>query len=518
MRCFIKKKISVINLNRLKKSQIKEYLSRNKSLLLFCLSLIWLSTLAWIGFLGHLGSMGIIDKTEAIYTEVARQIVQTQDWITPDWNGKIFFDYPIGGYWLIALSMTVFGLQPWAIRLPGALMAIALVVFGFYTLRYFGMTHRLKASSQQQLTLTAWIGAGILALNPGWVAWGRAAVTDIFLASSISMAMLAFFWSYAQSNNPRTRQQGYCLFPFLMAIAVLAKGLIGLVLPVLGIGSFLLYLGKIQEVWREMRPLRAAVIFLTVAAPWYVIATWVNGRPFLETFFGMSHFQRATTVVYGHAGAWYFYLPWLFIFLLPWSIYLPLAIVRLQFWQRKEWQQAPRSHHLGLFTVFWLATFFLFFSLVVTKLPGYILPAIPAGVILVTLFWAEQMQAADNRPTWGLGISVFTNLLVLLALAIAGWLSPQLVGKDPTVPGFRSALQASGLPLRTAIIWGTATLLGINLLPSARQWRWLWLPNLFGLMGFISFVGFPAIGLIDTLAATSPTRTCRQGESRGSTE
>jgi 4-amino-4-deoxy-L-arabinose transferase-like glycosyltransferase len=466
--------------------------------LIWFLSGLWLLALAWFGFLGHLGNVEIMDKTEAIYTEVARQIVETRDWITPRWNQENFFDYPIGGYWLVALSMTVLGNNPWAARLPSALMAIALVVMGFYTLRYFGATHRAEAPSQKQLWIGAWIGAGILAMNPGWVAWGRTAGTDIFLSSGVSLAILAFFVGYAQPENSQGQQCWYRVFPIFLAIAVLAKGPIGIVIPFLSIGSFLLYLGKMREVWREIRPLRTLFIFLLIAAPWYIASAWVNGASFLGAFFGKSNFQRAISVIYGHSGPVYYYLPWLLIFLLPWSIYLLPAIFRLKFWQRAAWRAAPRAHHLGILAFFWLIIPFLFFSAVFTKLPGYILPVIPAGALLVTLFWSERMNSPTERLSWGFWTSAILNLLVLLALAIAGFISPQLVGEDPMIPHFRPALQASGLPLRTGIIWGIATIAGLFLLMRPRRARWLWLPNLWGFIGFLSLVGWPASQLMDT--------------------
>lgn len=473
-------------------------LFKKRPSVIWFLSGLWLIALAVFGFLGNLGNVEIMDKTEAIYTEVARQMVVTGDWITPRWNESTFFDYPIGGYWLVALSMTVLGNNPWAVRLPSALMAIALVGLGFYTLRYFGATDRAESPNQKQLWIGAWIGAGILAMNPGWVAWGRTAGTDILLSSAISMAILVFFLGYAQPENPQRQQSWYRVFPVLMAIAVLAKGPIGIVIPFLSIGSFLLYLGKVREVWREIRPVRTVFIFLLVAAPWYVVATWVNGQDFLGAFFGKSNFQRAMSVIYGHDGPWYFYLPWLLIFLLPWSIYLPLAIFRLKFWQRAAWRASPRSHQLGLLAWFWLTIPFLFFSAVFTKLPGYILPVIPAGAILVTLFWSERMNNPSQRFSWGFLTSAMLNILVLLVLAIAGFLSPQLVGEDPMIPHFRSALQASGLPLRTGIVWGIATVVGLVLLGRPRSWRWLWLPNLLGFIGFISLIGWPASQLMDT--------------------
>jgi 4-amino-4-deoxy-L-arabinose transferase-like glycosyltransferase len=169
----------------------------------------------------------------------------------------------------------------------------------------------------------------------------------------------------------------------------------------------------------------------------------------------------------------------------------------LGFWQRKRWQSAPRTQHLGIFALFWLAVIFLFFSVSVTKLPSYILPAIPAAAIMVALFWGEKMAVAPSPPNQGLGVTGIFNLLLLVALAAVAFLSPRLIREDPVIPGFLSALQASGLPWQTALIWGIAAITAGWLLLKRRWWRWLWLPNLWGMMAFIALIAWPASALMD---------------------
>ena len=102
------------------------------------ISLAWLLLLSWVAFLWIIGVLGVMDKTEALFVEVAHQMYLTNDWITPHWNGQTFFDYPVWGYWLVALSFKLFGVSEWAARLPVALCAIAVVWLSFYTLRFWG--------------------------------------------------------------------------------------------------------------------------------------------------------------------------------------------------------------------------------------------------------------------------------------------------------------------------------------------------------------------------------------------
>jgi hypothetical protein len=98
------------------------------------LSLLWLCAIAWVAFLWHLGNIGLVDETEPLFAEAARQMTVTGDWITPYFNGATRFDKPPLIYWLMAVAYRTLGVNEWAVRLPSALCAIALTCLGFYTL------------------------------------------------------------------------------------------------------------------------------------------------------------------------------------------------------------------------------------------------------------------------------------------------------------------------------------------------------------------------------------------------
>jgi 4-amino-4-deoxy-L-arabinose transferase-like glycosyltransferase len=461
-------------------------------------SAVGLIFISWVAFLYKLGSIGLIDKTEALYVEIAHQIVLTNNWINPQWNGDYFYSYPIGGSWFMALSFELFGVSEWAARFPVTLSAIAVVILSFYTLRYFGNMDKKKVKKQRQLWTTAWIGSGIVALNPAWVAFGRIGVSDMFLSSGISLAMLAFFLGYAQPEKEKIQQRWYIAFPIFMAIAVLVKGPIGIILPVLGIGCFLIYVGKFWQVLAEIRPIRTIIIFLALTLPWYITASIVDEN-FVKEFLGFSNFQRFTNVLYNHPGPWYFYIICITVLMLPWSVYFPLAIARLRIGQLAKARFSPRHSHLGIFAFFWFITIFLFFSAAATKLPGYILPLIPAVAMIISLFWGEEMSKhkPEGNKSWFFMISAIVNIIILIALAVASAMSANLAGGDPSSPNLESSLRGSGLPLRLTIIWGLAALMSIFFLSKKQLWRWLWSPNLFGFLAFITLIFPPLIPLLD---------------------
>lgn len=478
------------------------------------LSILWLLLISWIAFLWNLGNTGLIDETEPLFAEASRQIAVTGDWITPYFNGVTRFDKPILIYWCQAIAYKLLGVNSWAVRLPSALAAIALTVLGFYTLRYFGIPNPGKFQDEsvttlikdphitRQLWLSAWIGAAMIALNPETMAWGRTGVSDMLLSGCTGSALLAFFLGYAQDSKPEVQERWYLAFYILAALAVLTKGPVGIVVPVLIISTFLLYLGKFREVIQEMRPVRGFLLFTAITLPWYVLVFLANGENFINSFFGYHNIERFTGVVNGHGAPWYFYFLVVLVGFAPWSIYLPVAIARLRFWQRKSWQQQPRATHLGLFAWFWFAGIFAFFTIAITKLPSYVLPLMPAAAIIVALFWSDQINRAlevKNQPKKAhsslLWSGVF-NVIFLLLIAGAIFFLPRYLGYDPAVPNLRELLQQAGLPVRGGIIWAL-TAIGLTIVIIKRYWHLVWGINLVGFIAFIIFVITPAYFLMD---------------------
>lgn len=494
------------------------------------LSLLWLLLIGWLAFLWNLGSTGLVDETEPLFAEAARQMTVTGDWVTPYFNGETRFDKPPLVYWLMAIGYKLIGVNEWAVRLPSALAAIALMVLSFYTLRYFGISRPAAVSSsgdshkhsqtkvphlQRQLWLAAGIGSAMIALNPQTIVWARTGVSDMLLSGCMGTALLSFFLGYAQKEQevkeatdnfsspsphpPISSATWYLVCYFLIALAILTKGPVGIVIPGIIIGAFLLYLGKLGEVLREMRIVRGILLILALTVPWYGLVIAANGQTYIDSFFGYHNIQRFTGVVNGHSAPWYFYFFVVLVGFIPWSVYLPIAIARLRFWQRKRWRSSPRSTHLGLFALFWFTAIFGFFTIAVTKLPSYVLPLLPAAAIMVALLWSEEITSGAKGQTRSLPLllSGIFNLLLLLVLAGFILYSPDLIGYDPAVPNLSEILQQSGLTLQGSFIWLTTAVVVALLLLRRRCWRWLWSANLIGFVAFLILVVMPASFLLD---------------------
>lgn len=481
-----------------------------KPVLWLTASVLGLLGISWLAFFHHLGSNGLVDETEPLFAEAARQMVRTGDWITPFFNGETRFDKPPLIYWLQAINYRLIGVNPWAVRLPSALSALGLVGFCFYTLLHFGdlpnpsyTPSRFRAPGlsrrpQDWFWSCAWLGAAMTALNLETIFWARLGTTDMLLNTCMGIALLAFFWGYGQPERPVQQRRWFWAGYGFLGLAVLAKGPIGVLLPGLIIGSFSLYLGNFRQVFRELRLLRGMVILLVITLPWYFLVTLANGRNFINSFFGYHNLERFAEVVNQHSGPWYFYLVVILAGFAPWSVYLPAAIARLHLLRRHFWRQQPRTAQLGLLAGFWFLVILVFFSIATTKYFSYVLPLIPAAAILVALLWSPVIVGTQRlrQTSWYFRGSLGANLLLGLVLAAIVLYSPNWLGNDQTMPNLGLRLQQVGLNWNGALIWLGCTGIGLLLILS-RQARWLWGVNLVAWLAFLWFVLDPALFIVD---------------------
>ena len=478
-------------------------------------SVVWLVLICGIAFFWGLASVGLVDETEPLFAEASRQMYETGDWVTPYFNGATRFDKPPLVYWMMAIGFHLFGVNEWAVRLPSALSATALVGFGFYTLQRFGFSRPDLANvhtqtpssatiqplvlvSQRNLVWSAVIGSAIMALHPETIVWARIGVSDMLLSGCIGIALFTFFLAYAQPEFPRRQRNWYLTAYGFLGLAVLAKGPVGIVLPGLIVGVFTLYTGQFRQVLREMHLVKGGIIFLVITVPWHMLIIAANGRAYIDAFFGYHNVERFTSVVNGHAAPWYFYVLVVAIGFLPWSPFLPWAIARLRPHRWSFWQAQPRSTHLGVFALVWFGVIFGFFTIAITKLPSYVLPLMPAAAMLVGLGWSGCLcpYPQHKRLGVGFGLSYGVNILIFGLLAIAALYSPNWMGNDPAMPGLPTLVQTSGVMVRAAIIWGLALIAGLALLVRRRV-RWLWSINLVAFAAFILLSILPAFQLAD---------------------
>lgn len=335
------------------------------------LSLLVLCALCLALFFFRLGAGPLWDVDEGMHAATSKDMVLTGDWVTTRVNGENFYDKTALFNWFAALSFVVFGFAEFAARLPAALLGLALVLATYvFGRRLFGPHVGL-------------LGGAVLATSPEFIILSRSVMHDISLAFFITLALYFFYEAFTIQSR---RRMNLMLFYAALGFAVLAKGPVGLLLPSMIAGLFLLAKGRLGFV-KEMSPGWGALIFLAVAAPWYVLISMRNDD-YLSYFFLKQHLGNFLSKVQAtHPRPFYYYVPALLGGMLPWSFFAPLACIRPFAGGLKKMDDG------ALFLLIWFLVIFLFFSMAVSKLETYILPAFPAVALLVGRVWHELMTA-----------------------------------------------------------------------------------------------------------------------------
>ncbi len=360
----------------------------------------------------RLGSVFLFDVDEAVFAEATKEMVESGDYITTTYNGDVRYDKPIFFYWMMALSYKIFGINEFGARFPSALAGCLLAAALFLFVRQF---YDLSKAVYAVLSMV---------LSIYYLIYSRSAVTDMVLTLFITLSLFCFYLSLKQD-----RRYIYGFYAF-SALAFLTKGLIGIVFPVAIPLIFLLVTEGIGGV-RKMINFKAAILFLVIGVPWYAAEYAIKGDEFIEQFFIKHHFKRYTEVISGHKGPVYYYLAALVAGLFPWVAFLPAGI-------RKIFKE---KDPLLLFAGIWMTFIVVFFSFATTKLPDYILSAIPAASILVAAGMTEE-GLKWKRAAWGfIGlVSTATGLAFVL-------LPPYLAQKGITATGWMPIAAAIALAM-----------------------------------------------------------------------
>jgi 4-amino-4-deoxy-L-arabinose transferase-like glycosyltransferase len=345
--------------------------------------LLLLLALVWFGNLEH-RKLALTD--EGRYAEIPREMVASGDWLTPRLNGLKYFEKPALQYWTTAAAYTLFGEHHWTARLWSALTGfLGILVTYFAGRRLFGPAAGLY-------------GALVLASSLLYAAMGHVNTLDMGVTFFMGLGLMGFLLAQHPSASLRENRLWMHVTWAALALAVLSKGLIGVVLP----GAVLAIYTLIQRDWALWKRLHLAsglALFLLIAAPWFIVVSLANPE-FFRFFFIHEHFERFLTTVHRRDEPWWYFFPILLAGMLPWTVILFAALGRA--W--KPDFADGKAFQPGRFLLVWTVFIYLFFTLSGSKLPSYILPIFPALALLIgrylghaparALFWMMVPMAA----------------------------------------------------------------------------------------------------------------------------
>ncbi|MBI3328270.1 MAG: glycosyltransferase family 39 protein [Nitrospinae bacterium] len=409
---------------------------------------LWWGGKTWLGaglilattvplFCLGLGDRHIWIPQEARYALVAREMGQGGDWILPHLGGRVYPDKPPLLFWSIALlSALGSGVSEWTARLPSALAAIGVCL----------ITWRMGARLLSPRA--GLLGALVLATSGGFFWSGRQVLPDMLLTLWVTGGCWAL-WEWLAMNQRRAAiVAGLCL-----GLATLTKGPVGVVLPTL---ITLAYLAVRRE-WRIAR-LRDVMlcggVCLTVTLAWYLPAIGRGGFTYVHATLIHQNVERYVKA-WEHVAPWYFYLGAFPAEFLPWTLFLPQALLVLA---SKEEQE----HHRGWwFAGCWLLIIFVFFSTSTGKRDVYMLPAFPAAALLVGGIWSRWWDQVPSRMSrWGVSIPALLLAFGVWGLAMGIWEAIEVLPRKSTLllPATLEARRWTGvlLALGGILLAGTA--------------------------------------------------------------
>jgi 4-amino-4-deoxy-L-arabinose transferase-like glycosyltransferase len=360
----------------------------------------WLTLGGFCAFLFYygLGAFGLVGADEPRYAQVAREMLQRHDWVTPFLYGHPWLEKPVLYYWQAMVCYKVFGVSDWVARLPSAIDATAMVVAVYLFFRQFRRGFQLDA-------------ALITASTAGVIGLARSASTDMPLAASFAIALVAWLAWYEGG-----RRRWLLVFYFFLALATLAKGpvapgLAGLIILLFAAG------------WRNLKLIAetlwwpGVLLFFAAALPWYIAVQRANPG-FFHSFIVEQNFARFSSNLYHHVQPWWYFIPVLLLAIVPWTFLVMAAFAAaVRRWKREADPEDKTIAADRLFLI-WITVVVVFFSASHSKLPAYILPAVPACAMLLADYLQRELTSG-RRPhvAW----------LVLHAGMAAGVMGPSLL-------------------------------------------------------------------------------------------
>lgn len=395
-------------------------------------------------FLFDIGGRNISSPDEGRYIEIPREMVETGDYVLPRLNGILYFEKPPLFYWLEASAIKTLGISEWSMRLWPALLGL------FGALMAYGVARRFYGRG------AGLVAGGVLATTLLYYALARFIILDMAEAVLMSAALFSFLLSAEEKDERKSiwwARGGHAA----AALAVLTKGLIGVLLPGLIGLIWIAAIGRWSFVRRALCPSGIA-IFLLIAVPWHALAAMQN-HDFLWFYFVHEHLMRFTTTVHRRDGPMWYFIPVLLIGFMPWTGYLWHALKdALPKWSRRK------ERPVELFFIIWAVTIFVFFTVSDSKLPPYILPIFPPLAVLLGRVLGPRLSAAQaDLP---LGRWVFALFFGALAVAVPVIYSMPSLRQNDDIGAYLGPVAPIVIPM--AIIFALGAIAAI------------WLPRRFG--------------------------------------
>ncbi len=427
----------------------------------------------YVCYFSHLGAIGFVGPDEPRYAWVARAMVESGDWVTPRLYGKPWFEKPPLYYWGAAICFKLFGVNEAAARLPSAVSALlATLGLAWLAWRIYG------AETARWLLL-------LLPTTVGMIGFSHAAATDMPFSAMLTLAMVCAAVIVGlvpeesgrdgaqhaapllgDAKNARRRWVALILFGFFLGLAVLAKGPAAIILCGGEVFFWVVFTKRWRDGVRLLHPVGMAAFCIT-ALPWYVLCARRN-PDFFRVFIIEHNFKRYLTPEFQHIQPFWFYIPILCIALLPWT----LGSLVMAKGAARSWRESGWFNSMGPFLTCWTIVPVIFFSISKSKLPGYVLPAIPPLGLLVARAFSVRVHKILSGDRWiGVTTGITLTAFGILAFMQIEFISFGWVPLVLTASGVVMLMLSVQPGLASALLVGVATVVATVALTFAGSTR-----------------------------------------------
>jgi 4-amino-4-deoxy-L-arabinose transferase-like glycosyltransferase len=381
-------------------------------------ALVTAALLILVSLFANLGAIGLVGPDEPRYVWIARAMAETGDWVTPRLWGFPWFEKPILYYWAAAIGFRMHLPPEWAARLPSAIAALAAAK----AIAWFARRH--YAADKHSLATPTLLAPVIFATSGAAIGFARAATPDMLFSATITLAMVSAASVLRRAgalrvpDGARAETQNHnlpilILWGAFLGLGVLAKGPAAVILAGGAVGIWALATSHWRAAIRMAHPLAIAA-FCVVALPWYLLCQHRN-PDLLHVFIFQHNFARYLTPLFQHQQPFWFFAPITILALLPWSALLIAAVPEaLRLWREKSWKHSP-----GFFVGCWAVFPIVFFSFSQSKLPSYVLPAIPALALIAAISTSRAFQRSRaNAISLSVALVIFWIVLASILLRL----------------------------------------------------------------------------------------------------
>jgi len=362
-----------------------------------------------------LGSLPLLGPDEPRYAEVAREMFARHDWITPTLGGLPWFEKPPLLYWLMIAGYRLFGVSEYSARVGPAICGLLTAVFIFWigkTIEH-AVTGSCPSDEEERRDGLGRYSALVWLSSVGAIVFSRGASFDIVITMTLTGAFACFVVWHVRSDSGVAPPWLLFGFYFFIGLSLLAKGLIGIVIPLGVLGLYHL----LKREWPSRRFLKSllwgAPLAIAVAAVWFGPMLARHGWKFVDQFIVQHHFARFVTNRYHHPAPFYFYLIVLIALAGPWTIFLGAGFFASRRWR---WRGRMPLDRLRVFAFCWIIVPVVFFSFSESKLTAYILPVLPAVALLI-----GERITCFLRVQRGDLVLRLTGVFLIAIRAVGGW-------------------------------------------------------------------------------------------------